>query len=121
MKYPIYIVLLFLVSCDIPGRIEIINKTGASVLYRYEETTSTGEKRVIDIMFNGKKNDATILFGFGQFWTDARIEEYAQGIETIKIITASDTSTMKDQEEIFKFLRNRRSGIFKQVIKIVIK
>ncbi len=64
------LIFLGMVSCDIPGNLTIVNRTGERVLYQYTEVQENGDVEVIDIELNGVKRKGVVLFGFGQWWTE---------------------------------------------------
>ncbi|HEY0055060.1 MAG TPA: hypothetical protein VGB63_06880 [Pedobacter sp.] len=119
MKYLAYI-CFFLVSCDISAKLQIANRSKSTVQYRSTTELERDSNKVINIEISAFKK-ANLLFGFGQFWTDQRIEKYAQSSKRIDFITVKDTFTVSGQHEIGKFLKDKRKGIFNQTLKIVIK
>lgn len=114
----IFISILF-VSCDIPGRITIKNKSNGKAVYRYEIIQEPDSLKIQT--FELKSNSETnIMFGFGHFWTNERITQYLLPINEIEIISSSDTIVLTDKNEMFDFFKKRRRGLFKSTIKIKI-
>lgn len=116
----VFLVLGFLGSCDIPGRIVIQNKSGGPAAYR--EFIQQDSLRIFAIELNNERNhnEADIMFGFGHFWNDVAIQEYVQTINKIEIISSGDTLLLSGKKEMFDFFRKRRRGLFKQTIVIKI-
>ena len=120
--YSYFCLLLSLYSCDVPGIVTIKNASEGDVTYKYEVVSSADSTRVytIEIPKEGSEK-ANIMFGFGQFWTDERIKEYVQEINSIEIISPQDSIQITDKDQMFEFFKKRRGGLFKNKIKIKVK
>lgn len=116
----IFSTIVFLVGCDIPGYLDVKNRTenNASYLTYTESPDGRRDTAILEVPSNETKG---ILFGFGQHWTDEGIREYLSQIEKIKIITNNDTITMLENEVMFQFFKSRRRGLLNQRIKIKLK
>jgi hypothetical protein len=108
-------------GCDVPGVITMKNLSEKKVVFKYyyQENNS---KDTLEFYLSPKKegnNEATILFGFGQFWTDERIKMYVDGIIRIEITTDNTMVMINSRDEMIEFFKKRRQGIFKNRIKII--
>ena len=106
-----------------PGTITIKNISEGEAIYRYEVVIGNGSIDVValEIPNEEKLNSATILFGFGQLWTNKRIREYVGTINFIEIVSPSDSIRLTDKNEMIKFFEDRRSGLFKNEVKVTIR
>ncbi len=113
-----YLMCIFLLmACDTPGKIILINKTGAVAHYKL---ITTNQKDNVEIEISGGKNNEIIqLFGFEQTWSNDTLKEYVDNIQELVLITNKDTVTLSQQAEIFEFYKNRRKGLKK--IKIILR
>jgi hypothetical protein len=120
MKYIFFTLLFFILftSCDIPGTIYIKNKSGADASFLIQKK-DPGENLSISRLPNG--DEALFNFGFGQWWTNGTIRNFSDDTEKLEIITQRDTLVISDKSELITFLKKRRSGIFKNAMKIVIR
>ena len=116
-------IFLSVYSCDIPGTITIKNVSEGDAIYRYEVVSSEDSTEVYTIEIPNDKgsDEAGIIYGFGQFWTDERIKEYVQKISFIEIISQQDSIRLTDKEQMFEYFRERRGGLFKNKVKIKIE
>ena|SRR5690606_24476483 len=127
IKKKLFILCLLLIgftsSCDIPGTIELKNRTEDRVYYQYYEKNLNGQIDTISIELFSEtgQNNAILAFGNGQFWKDPRIEEYFDSIEKIELITSKDTLVLTDKKEMFNYFKDRRKGLFKQKVSIIIE
>ncbi len=122
--YNILISLLFIVlltSCDIAGRLDIVNRTEETVFYKYYTHNGNGDKDTVSIEVSGAEDEniATILMGFGHTWSKPQIKEYTDWIERIEMVTEEDTTVLTDKNEMFDFFVKRRKGPFHKIVKIV--
>ena len=117
-------VLLFLVSivlynCDIPGYIAITNDSEGIITYKYDIQEGDSIKTYVIEVKNGiKQNEAIIMFGFGQLWTNERIREYLSRVRRIEITSSKGTILLTDKEEMFTYFKKSRRGLFNNFIKI---
>ncbi|MCG8578295.1 MAG: hypothetical protein MI866_00160 [Bacteroidales bacterium] len=115
--------LLLLNSCDIAGRLDIVNRTGETAYYCYYTQDNQGAKDTVLIEISGGKGDniETILMGFGHTWSKAQIKEYTNRIEKIEMVTGKDTTLLTDKSEMFDFFLAHRKGPFHKTVKIVLE
>lgn len=146
MKNIFYFILLVCITgCDIPGRLVVNNKTASEarfVIYyslpnNFQDTDTILPRNhhlflscptcpyenidtiLLDIPANQSKD---IFYGFGMFWTNDQVKEYVSYIRRIKIISVRDTTVIKDQGEMYKFLLERRKKrLFKPIIMVKIE
>lgn len=116
----IIIILVSLVACDIPGRIEIVNTSTKNAVYRYISVNKDGKSDSTNIYISGLSGTA-ILFGFDHNWSDSKINEYLLPVKKIELITQSDTIVFTKKEEMFIFFKEHRKGFLKKTIKIKFK
>ena len=116
----IFSTILFLFGCDIPGYLDVKNRTESNAYYLTYTESPDGRRDtvILEVPPNETKG---ILFGFGQHWTDERIREYLSQIEKIEIIKSNDTISMTNKKDMYQYLRRRRKGLFKQTLKIKIE
>lgn len=107
-------------GCDVPGKLIIENKSGKDASYRCEFFEKDS---VYEVVFNSSKNEniKTIIYGFGNLWSNERIKEYVSSIKMIQIKSISDSLTLLNKEEMYNFFKRRRKGLLKDEIKIVIR
>lgn len=107
-------------SCDVPGRLEIVNRTDQTAHYNYILVNDSGVVDTINIEIQGK-NEAGILFGFGWQWDDEQIKDYSERIEKIELLSVNDTIVMDSQAALEEFFTNNREGPFKKNVRVVFK
>jgi len=120
----LFIIIFFtFFSCDIPGRIELINLSGADALYVLYREKEKGQIDTLTIEISGieGKNKVGILSSFGETWTNEKIKEYFGSVQEMQIITTTDTIVFKEKEEMFNYFKERRKGVFNQTIRIKLK
>ncbi|WP_157503114.1 hypothetical protein [Mangrovimonas xylaniphaga] len=122
MRMFIFIVLaaIVLLGCDIQGRLEIVNRTNSSVTFKYYERN---EANTIDTIFMevAPTGKGKFIYGFGWFWTKEQIQEYAQNISRIELISQSDTLFLNTKEAIGKFFIKNKKGLLNKRVKVVFK
>jgi len=108
-----------LTSCDIPGKIIIVNTTSKEATYRclFSEKDSVIE---LKIKPDKNHNKSGIFFGFGHRWTNNTIRQYVSTINKIEIFSSQDTLVFTDKEKIYNFFKTRRKGLFKDKIEVII-
>jgi hypothetical protein len=113
---------IVLCNCDVPGFIVLKNRSNAKAIYRYEviKEPDSVKTYTIEIGNGREQNETSMVFGFGYFWTDKRIKEYLSTINKIEIISSTKTVILVDKDEMFKFFKSRRKGLFKNIVKIKI-
>ena len=116
----IIIILVSLVACDIPGRIELANTSSKNAVYRYITLNKEGISDTTSIYISGLSG-TSILFGFEHNWSDSKINEYLIPFKKIELITQSDTIVYTKKEEMFIFFKKHRKGFLKKTIKIKLK
>jgi len=106
-------------GCDIPGYLHVKNCTESDAYYlMYSQADGISDTTRLKIPPDQTKG---ILFGFGQHWTNDRIEEYVSQIDKIEIVTVNDTIALTDKKDMIQYLQKRRKGLFKQTLKIRIE
>lgn len=115
-----FCLFISLYGCDLPGIITIENISQGDVVYRYEIINNGDSTKVhtIEIPKDQELNKVSIMFGFGTLWTDKKIREYIETINSIEVISPTDSIYLTNKEQIYEFYRTRRKGIFKNEIKI---
>jgi hypothetical protein len=115
-------ILLLFSACDIPGKIELVNKSTTTAYYRVYSENDSGKLDTSSIEISGIEgnNQVSILFGFGHRWTDESINAYVSPIEKIELISQTDTIILNSNTELFSYFRNKRRGVFKRKIKITL-
>lgn len=109
--------ILIINSCDIPGLLQVSNHTNNNIIFWVHYNNNEPKRLNISV----EEETKYLIFGFGQFWTDDRIEEYVQQVSKIEIISKSDTLVLEDKIKLFQFLKKRRKGVFKSRIKIKVE
>ncbi len=113
-------IIIGLSSCDVPGRLDIVNKTDRTATYSYYLTNEAGVVDTFHIEVEGK-NKSSILFGFGWRWTDEQISEYSKQLKKVELISGNDTLTLNSQSEIYDYFSDHRSGLLKKRVRIIFK
>lgn len=116
----ICVALVLFISCDVPGRLEIINKSDQTAYYTYLLINEFGVVDTFNIEVLGMDKSG-ILFDFGWQWSDKQIKNYSEKIEKIELISVNDTIVMDNQAALEAFFKNNRKGFFKKKIQIVFK
>lgn len=109
----------FVMGCDVPGYLEVHNKTDEVVRYVAYPDLSEGATDTVALEVP-PRDVRGIMFAFGEHWTDERIREYIARVERIEVKEPSGTVTLRGEGELFAYYRARRRGLFKQgvVIKV---
>lgn len=112
---------LFICSCEGPAKITIKNKSSGAVVYRYEIISHDGIKTIntLQIPQSPDSNIVQFFFGFGDRWSDKGISSYIDTINSVEIITATDSMYI-EKSEIFEFFREKRSGLVRKQLRIII-
>ena len=129
LKFVLILSSIFLFACD-PAKILVLNiesKHGkAIILYTNNRFESINSKRVNEqIIVEQKSNeyftrvDTTIYFGIGGWDEDYSLPKLCEGIDSI-VITSETKVIIKDKNELFDYLKKRRSGIAKSILTIKI-
>ena len=124
----IFIICIFLTSCDPPHFIDFVNKTNGNAKVKLKlnpkiENFDLNEIAIGDsIVFNLKQKDtANIHFGIGT-WSDNEIKEAVKSIKSIEIETEDLKTVYKTEKSMYIILQNNTEGfIFKKRIEIEIK
>jgi hypothetical protein len=116
----ICVLLLSFTSCDVPGRLEIVNKTDQTAYYKYLLLNDSGGVDTFNIEIQGMSR-AGILYGFGWQWNDERITDYSERIEKIELLSVNDTIVMNSQPALEEFFTTNREGLLKKSVRVVIK
>lgn len=116
----ICVLLVSFTSCDVPGRLEIINRTEEKVYYKYFLVNDSGVVDTFNIEVQGM-GEAGILYGFGWQWNDEQIKNYSERIEKIELLSVNDTIVMESQAALEEFFTNNREGLFKKNVRVVFK
>jgi hypothetical protein len=111
-----------LLSCDIPGKIEVINKSHNLAHLKIIQIRQDGTYDTIDYEIVGANMETKtiLMFGFGHRWSNKEIQNYTKPIVKMELITIFDT-TVIDKTELFSYLKASRTGLFKQDIRIIIE
>jgi hypothetical protein len=115
---------ILIAGCDLQTYLTINNSTGGRVVYNYEirELNEKIKEVKINVPYDqGKNNEVNIITGFGKRWTNQRIKEYADKLNYIKIGTEIDTVFFFEKDSIIKLLKDNRTGLLKNEIKIKVK
>lgn len=107
-------------SCDVPGRLEIINRTDQTAHFNYLVVNDSGVVDTFNIEVQGM-SEAGILYGFGWQWNDEQIKDYSERIEKIELLSVNDTIVLKSQAALEEFFSKNRKGLFKKSVRIVFK
>jgi hypothetical protein len=110
-----FVLGLVIFSCDVPGKIELVNKTSEEAYYN---VYSSGKSDTLNIKV---VNKTILLYGFGHRWTKSTVYEYLNNVKKIEIISKSDSLVLEDKDKMMKFFLEKRKGLFNKRIKIVIK
>lgn len=119
-----YLLIIFIIylfsSCDTPGKLLIENKSKDTAIFRCEFSERDS---IYEVKLGPAKNEnkVIIFFGFGNLWTDERIKEYVSSIKKIEIFSVSDSIILSEYGEKYNFFKNRRKGVLKDEIRIVIR
>lgn len=110
-------------SCDIAGRLDIVNRTGETAYYKYYTHEENEHRDTILIEVSSARGDniETIMFGFGHKWSKMQIKEYLDWIERIEMVTENDTIIFTDKNEMFDFFLKHRKGVSQKTVKLVLK
>lgn len=107
-------------SCDVPGRLEIVNRTDQTAYYNYLMVNDSGVVDTFNIEVQGM-DEAGILYGFGWQWSDERIRDYSERIEKIELLSVNDTTVIESQAALEEFFTDNREGLFKKNVRVVFK
>lgn len=107
-------------SCDVPGRLEIVNKTDQTAYYNYLLVNDSGVVDTFNIEIQGM-DEAGILYGFDWQWNDKQIKAYSEHIEKIELLSINDTIVIKSQVALEEFFMSNRKGLFKKNVRVVLK
>lgn len=118
--FVICLLLVSFTSCDVPGRLEIVNRTDQTVYYNYLMVNDSGVVDTFNIEVKGM-GKAGILYGFGWQWNDEQIKDYSERIEKIELLSVNDTIVMNSQSTLEEFFIDNRKGLLKKNVRIVFK
>lgn len=113
----VLVVTLF-VSCDYPGLLELVNKTTDTIhitLYRHEINNTIDTLKVV---LPNKGQETAFWFGYGHSWNNKNIDDFITNIEKIELVTEKDTLIISDKDKMLNYLKSRRKGIYKNIIRI---
>ena len=124
----LFVICIFLVSCDPPHFIDFVNKTNGNAKVKLNlnpeiNNSDLGRIAIGDsiILTLKKKDTANIDFGIGT-WSDKQIKEVVKSIKSIEIETDDIKTIYKTENSIKNILQNNTEGfIFKSRIEIEIK
>ena len=121
LKHTTLLLLLGLIvfSCDIPGLLNIINRTERPITYKIERIV--GDSIRVSSVDIPPGEELLQIFNFGEWWTDEMIEEYLSSYKSIEITSASDTIRLSNPEQMKIFFQQHRRGLLKANIRIKIK
>ncbi len=112
--------LVLFTACDVPGRLEIVNRTDQTAYFKYLLVNDSGVVDTFNIEVQGM-GEAGILYGFGWQWNDEQIKDYSERIEKIELLSVNDTIVMNSQTALEEFFTNNRQGLFKKNVRVVFK
>jgi hypothetical protein len=118
------VIVVLTTGCDIQTYLTIKNSTGGRVVYSYEVKEFNENIKEVNINLpqeTKEKNEVSILMGFGKIWTNQRIAEYADKLNYIRIETEIDTIRFNEKDSIINFLKDNRTGLLRNKIKINVK
>ena len=117
----IIIVCQLFTSCDIPGRLIIVNKTNNEVKVNLSTFPSgIAEVDMSAIELTKEQPRREFYYGFGGF-SEQEFEVLTESFNEVQIISATDTLKFVDKTTLKKMLPKKRTGLFKSKMKIVIK
>jgi len=110
----------FYSSCDVPGYLVVQNCTTNKAQYitYFKSQNNVKDTVILEIPVNETKG---LLFGLGIGWNNENIRSYISRIDKLEIITRNDTTTLSDDDQLYRFFKRRRRGLFKQGMKIKVK
>ena len=117
----IIIVCQLFTSCDIPGRLIIVNKTNNKVkvnLSTFPSGITEVDMSAIELTKEQPRRE--FYYGFGGF-SEQEFEVLTESFNEVQIISATDTLKFVDKTTLKKMLPKKRTGLFKSKMKIVIK
>lgn len=118
------VIVVLTTGCDIQTYLTIKNSTGGRVVYSYEVKEFNENIKEVNINLpqeTKENNEVSILMGFGKIWTNQRIAEYADKLNYIRIETEIDTIRFNEKDSIINFLKDNRTGLLRNKIKINVK
>jgi hypothetical protein len=130
MRQLLVLTLLFAAACNPTRRIDMKNHSGddASItwtmkdgdsLYRSYFFISNSTELKFDLKPNSPYNEVRMSFGMGA-WKKDTLKIITKPLQSLQIKSNSGTIQLDSQEEIYTFLWNRRKGITKRKIEILI-
>lgn len=118
-KILLYLLILGIIGCDVPGVLEIKNELNKEIEISY---SNQGEQR-IDSINTGiiqPNKKGIIAFGFGTRWNDSFIENYPKNILDTLTIKVGDTEYYCSSEKCKKEIINRANRKSKRKMSITI-
>ena len=116
--FSLVLVLTLFVSCDYPGLLELVNKTTDTIyitIYRHEINNTIDTFKVV---LPSKDQEAALWFGYGHSWNNKNINDFITNIEKIEFVSEKDSLIISDKNEMLNYLKSRRRGIYKNIIRI---
>lgn len=125
MKRIIYILLFgtLLFSCDVPGRLVIVNKSDFDVIVNLDSFPAGVASRPFDmsaIHITQENPKITLYYGFGGH-NDQTLTELQESFKAVRYIDKGDTITIDDPEILGTMLPKRITGIYNAGLKMKIK
>jgi hypothetical protein len=116
-------------SCDPMRRINMKNKSGEDVdiIWTLKEDSAKTSPLFIsndtEVKFHLKNkrphNEANMSFGIGS-WNEAMLKNISDDIESLQINSAKDSVKLSTTADIWKYLADRKRGIGKNKIQIMV-
>ncbi len=131
MKYILLLLLIIFTmdSCDPMRRINMKNKSGEDVdiIWTLKEDSAKTSPLFIsndtEVKFHLKNkrphNEANMSFGIGS-WNEAMLKNISDDIESLQINSAKDSVKLSTTADIWKYLADRKRGIGKNKIQIMV-
>lgn len=133
INYSLVVLVLFsyfTISCSPLRRIDMKNHSGQDVkiTWTLKEMDSLGKspffmsnsrKVRFELKPNEPYNEVKMSFGIGT-WPALELKEITDRLESLEIVYAKGTIYLQSPEEIYSFLYERRKGIGKRKIEIMV-
>ncbi len=124
-------ILLLMVGCNPMRRIDMKNASGGDVeitwklndrdsSYKSDFFISNSKTLSFNLKPEKPLNEVNMTFGIGS-WKPEDLALITERLEALKIKSPAGTIELKSPEEIYAFLANRRKGITKRKIMILVK
>lgn len=102
--------VIFMVSCDIPGRLVLKNKSGAEARVRFHPREAEATPFALDLSPDGEGLKREVIYGFGRWFVDRQLEEHIQRYRQVDIITQHDSISITDTAVFRRWYTEGRRG-----------